>query len=173
MKSLYLNVVFSNVWQFAISVLYLMYNAVFTMMLVAHEWDRFGETRKALRVSEPQGHQRSTYFISAPLKYGLSIIITIGALHYTMSQSVFVVYLTRFFSNGMEDIGSRTATSGYSCIAIITCEQRPRPLLSRFDITDTSSIGTWLCTSSRLDPFRPPWPVSLWDPLSFNMQHRH
>ena len=90
-------------------------------MLVANEWDRFGETRKSLRVTEPQGHQRSTYFISVPLTYGLPILITFSFLHYTISQSVFVVYLTRFFSNGMEDIAGRTATSGYSCIAIITC----------------------------------------------------
>ena len=115
---------FSNLWQFVISLLYLAYNAVFTAMLVAHEWDRFGKVRKTLRVTEPQGLQRSTYAISVPLKYGLPTLFAFAILHYTVSQSVFVVYLTRFFSNGMEDVANRTATSGYSCIAIITCEQR-------------------------------------------------
>ena len=91
-------------------------------MLVGKEWDGFGMTRKTLRVTAPQGIQRSSYFVSVPLKYGLPILITFGALHYTTSQSVFVVYITRFFSNGTEDMTNRSATSGYSCIAIITCE---------------------------------------------------
>lgn len=96
-------------------------------MLVADEWDRFGKIRKTLRVTMPQGLQRSSYFVSVPLKYSLPILIAFSALHYTISQSVFVVYLTRFLSNGMEDIANRTATSGYSCIAIIICGLRSEP----------------------------------------------
>ena len=92
-------------------------------MLVANEWDRFGLTRKSLRVTTPQGIQRSTYFVSVPLTYGLPIVVVFGILHWTISQSVFVVYLTRFFSNGQEDLEQRLATSGYSCIAIITCKK--------------------------------------------------
>ena len=82
MGRLYLSVGFSNLWQFVISLLYLAHNAVLTAMLVANEWDRFGKTRKPLRVTEPQGHQRSTYFVSVPLRYGLPILVAIGALHY-------------------------------------------------------------------------------------------
>ncbi|KAI4102204.1 MAG: hypothetical protein LQ339_004728 [Xanthoria mediterranea] len=118
-KSLYLSVGFSNLWQFVISLLYLAYNAVLTAMLVANEWDEFGKTRKTLRLTSPQGHQRSSYFISVPLKYGLPVLVAFGALHYTISQSVFVVYLVRFLSNGEEDVGHRSATSGYSCFGII------------------------------------------------------
>ena len=128
MYRLYLSIGFSNLWQFVISLLYLAYNAVLTAMLVANEWDRFGKTRKSLRVTEPQGHQRSTYFVSVPLRYGLPILVAVVALHYTVSQGIFVVYLTRFFSNGTEDIGNRSATSGYSCVAIMTCTQ-PFPIL--------------------------------------------
>ena len=123
MRQLYLCIGFSNLWQFVISLLYLAYNAVLTAILVANEWDRFGKIRKPLRVTEPQGHQRSSYFVSVPLKYGLPILVAFGGLHYTVSQSVFVVYLTRFFSNGTEDIANRSAISGYSCVAIMTCEQ--------------------------------------------------
>ena len=121
MIALYLSVAFSNVWQFVISLLYLAYNAVLTAMLVGDEWDRFGKIRKPLRVTTPQGLQRSSYFVSVPLKFGLPVLSIFGVLHYTVSQSVFVVYITRFFSNGTEDIAHRSATSGYSCIAIITC----------------------------------------------------
>ncbi|KAL8956158.1 MAG: hypothetical protein Q9193_006239, partial [Seirophora villosa] len=119
-KSLYLSIGFSNLWQFVVSLLYLAYNAVLTAMLVANEWDEFGKTRKTLRLTSPQGHQRSSYFISVPLKYGLPVLVAFGALHYTISQSVFLVYLIRFLSNGVEDVGYRSAASGYSCLAIIT-----------------------------------------------------
>lgn len=142
-------------------------------MLVANEWDRFGETRKSLRVTEPQGHQRSTYFISVPLKYGLPVVVAFIALHYTVSQSIFVIYLIRFFSNGTEDIAGRTAVPGYSCVAIMTCEQRSRPSHSRYKIANTSSNCTWLCTSSRFDPYRPSWTISPGNSFSFNMQRRH
>ncbi|KAL8663032.1 MAG: hypothetical protein Q9168_008159 [Polycauliona sp. 1 TL-2023] len=121
-RALYFSVVFCNIWQLLISFLYVAYNAVLTEMLVANEWDAFGKTRKALRVTSPQGHQRSSYFVSVPLKFGLPVLVVFGAFHYTTSQSVFVVYLTRYLSNGVEDIEHRSATAGYSCIAIITCE---------------------------------------------------
>ncbi|KAL8970517.1 MAG: hypothetical protein Q9197_003770 [Variospora fuerteventurae] len=120
LKTLYLSVAFSNIWQFIISILYLAYNAVLTAMLVAEEWDSFGKTRKNLRVTAPEGHQRSSYFVSVPLKYGLPIQFLFAALHYTTSRSVFVVYLIRFFSNGEEDIEHRSATAGYSLVRTIT-----------------------------------------------------
>ena len=153
MRQLYLSVAFSNLWQFVISLLYLAYNAVLTAMLVANEWDRFGKTRKPLRVTEPQGHQRSTYSISVPLRYGLPILVAIGALHYTVSQSVFVVSLTRFFSDGREDIANRSATSGYSCIAIMTCKY-PSVLATCAQCLLTHSLLShypWLCTSPDSD----------------------
>lgn len=142
-------------------------------MLVANEWDRFGKTRKPLRVTEPQGLQRSTYFISVPLKYGLPILIGFSALHYTISQSVFVVYLTRFFSNKREDVMNRDAFSGYSCIAIMACEQHPRSSRSDEDLLTYFSNPTWQRTCSSFDSHRPSWTISPWNPFSFNMQRCH
>ena len=156
-----------------ISLLYLAYNAVLTVMLVANEWDRFGETRKSLRVTEPQGHQRSTYFISVPLKYGIPITIAVGILHYTISQSVFVVYLIRFLSNGMEDVANRSVTSGYSCVAIITCELRSDPSTRAGESLTQLSNCAWLCTSFNIDSFRPSRTISLWNPSSINVQRCH
>ena len=175
MHKLYLNVAFSNVWQFVISLLYLAYNAVLTAMLVANEWDRFGKIRKPLRVTEPQGHQRSTYFVSVPLKYGLPILVALGALHYTVSQSVFVVYLTRFFSNGTEDIANRSVTSGYSCIAIMTCEQpsdiatRAQNILTHFSFSN----NPWRYPSPHSDPDWPSRTISTRYPFGVNMQRCH
>ncbi|CAF9918114.1 MAG: hypothetical protein HETSPECPRED_003674 [Heterodermia speciosa] len=118
-KILYLAVTFFNLWQFVISFLYLVYNAVLTAMLVANEWNEFEETRKTLRVTAPQNIQRSSYFVSVSLKYGLPIVIIFGVLHFTVSQSVFVMYLTRFLFDRTKDVSNRSVTSGYSCIAII------------------------------------------------------
>ena len=169
-----MSVGFSNLWQFVISLLYLAYNAVLTAMLVANEWDRFGKTRKPLRVTEPQGHQRSTYFVSVPLKYGLPILVVIGALHYTVSQSVFVVYLTRFFSDGREDIANRSATSGYSCVAIMTCEQPSNiAIRAQYLLTHVFSNHPWLCTSPGSDFDRPSRTISTRNPFSVNMQRSH
>ena len=119
--SLYLSIGFSNMWQLIISLLYLAYNAILTAMLVGDEWDRFAKTRKTLRVTAPEGLQRSSYAVSVPLTYGVPILLAIGALHFFVSQSIFVVYINRFFSNGVQDIAERTYTSGYSCIAMIFC----------------------------------------------------
>ena len=143
-------------------------------MLVANEWDRFGKTRKPLRVSEPQGHQRSTYFVSVPLTYGLPILVAFGALHYTVSQSVFVVYLTRFFSDGTEDIDNRSATSGYSCVAIMTCAQ-PSKIATRAQhlLTHFFSNHPWLCPSSHSDIDRSSRTISTRNPFSVNLQRSH
>ena len=165
-----MSVGFSNIWQFLISILYLAYNAVLTTMLAANEWDRFGETRKPLRVTEPQGCQRSTYFISVPLKYGIPIVVAFGTLHYTISQSVFVVYLTRFFSNGLEDVANRSATSGYSCVASMTCELHSDPCTRAGTSLTQLSNPAWLCTSSNIDYDRLSRTISLWDPSGFNVQ---
>ena len=174
MRRLYLSVAFSNLWQFVISLLYLAYNAVLTAMLVANEWDRFGKTRKPLRVTEPQGHQRSTYFVSVPLRYGLPILVAVVALHYAVSQSVFVVYLTRFFPDGTEDIRNRSATSGYSCVAIMTCAQ-PSKIATRaqYFLTHFFSNHAWLYTSPRSDIDRPSWTISTRNPFSVNLQRSH
>lgn len=131
-KILYLAVTFFNLWQFVISFLYLVYNAVLTAMLVANEWNEFEETRKTLRVTAPQNIQRSSYFVSVSLKYGLPIVIIFGVLHFTVSQSVFVMYLTRFLFDRTKDVSNRSVTSGYSCIAIIACEQSLRLFFTLF-----------------------------------------
>lgn len=149
------------------------YNAVLTAMLVANEWDRFGETRKPLRVTEPRGLQRSTYSASIPLKYGIPVILSFCILHYTISQSVFVVCLTRFFSNGMEDVANRSVTAGYSCIAIIICELHFDPSIrTRQRLTPLSNC-TRLHTSYNVDFSRSSGMISPWNPSSFNVQRCH
>jgi hypothetical protein len=102
-----------------------MYNGLVSTFLVADELVGFSKTRKSLRVSAPVGIQRSSYFVSMPARYGVPMIVTIGLLHWTVSQSLFVICIDRYYSNGLEDTSQRYVTSGFSCVAILTCKSSP------------------------------------------------
>ena len=60
--SLYSNIFFANLWQMIISILYLTLNALLSCLLFSDEWAGYHKTRKTLRVSFPEGIQRSSYF---------------------------------------------------------------------------------------------------------------
>jgi hypothetical protein len=55
-----IDAVIVNTPQILISFAYLFYNSIFTSRLAAYEYSNFARTRKAFRVSHPQGFQRST-----------------------------------------------------------------------------------------------------------------
>ncbi|KAL2066537.1 hypothetical protein VTL71DRAFT_2608 [Oculimacula yallundae] len=117
--SLYANVFFANSWQFEISIIYLVANSILSTMFVAREWDRYSMEGKYLRVTSRTGYQRSSYFISIPARYELPYITAFGVLHWTISQSVFIVQIERFTSKGTTSPGQRLIVCGYSCFAII------------------------------------------------------
>ncbi len=104
MSALYTNILFANVWQFALSFLYLLLNGLLSCQLVGHEWDGFVQSRKTLRVSEPEGIQRSTYFLSIPWKYGIPLLVTMAFLHWSVSQSIFVTRIVSYFSDDTQDV---------------------------------------------------------------------
>jgi hypothetical protein len=82
---------FANMFQVVVSALYLLYNNSITVMVVASEWNGFASERKTLRLSRPQGIQRSNNFLSLPYKYSLTLMAHSGLLHWLISQSVFVI----------------------------------------------------------------------------------
>ena len=47
-------------------------------------------------------------------------MLTITILHWTLSQSVFVIRVISYYANGEEDTGSNLSAVGYSPISIIT-----------------------------------------------------
>ena len=122
-SNFYRFVIFSNVWQFLVSVLYIQYNAIASSMLANREWMRYTEC-KPLRVTQPVGWQRSSYFVSMPFRYGVPLITTSSFLHYSLSQSVFVVALEQIDKAPPEKLLSRSflTFNGFSVWAIITCE---------------------------------------------------
>ena len=92
-------------------------------MLVADEWNGFIRERQTLRMSSPQGTQRSSYFLSLPYGYAVPLMIISGTLQWLISQSVFVIqtiamaYGDSFYRYPVYD----SSLIGYSNIGTIYC----------------------------------------------------
>ena len=121
-KGFIANVLWANYWQIIVSFLYLAYNALLTCQLVSAEWGGYAAERKTLRVSHPKGIQRSSYFISMPMKYGIPLLGANAIMHWLISQSVFVVSTTTYFPGDIEDTSQSFTTTGYSISATLACK---------------------------------------------------
>ncbi|KAI0966578.1 hypothetical protein F4678DRAFT_475868 [Xylaria arbuscula] len=115
------NVLIINSPQFLFSIMYSVYGAVMTTFLVQREFSLMYTKahRKPLRVSEPVGIQRSSYFISLPLRYGVPLNLFSAVFHWLISQSFFLARITALLPSGVEDYGNSFSTLGYSPYAII------------------------------------------------------
>jgi hypothetical protein len=116
------HVIYANIWQVVLSLVYLAYNALLTCMVVGDEWSRFASRRKLLRVTHPRGIQRSTYFISMPYRYGVPLMIANTVLHIMISQSLFIVSTITFLPNLIEVPETSYTVAGYSFSAIVICK---------------------------------------------------
>ncbi len=112
-------VLVANSPQIILSFLYFAYNGIFTCMLLAEEWSAYGSKRKFLRVTTPRGRQRSTYRLQLPYRYGIPLLIASSALHWFVSQSIFLARVDALDSAGLEVASGSISTCGYSPIAII------------------------------------------------------
>ncbi|TQN66010.1 hypothetical protein CSHISOI_09399 [Colletotrichum shisoi] len=113
------NVLLANLPQLLLSILYILCNTMLSTFLVQREFSRMHkpEYRKALRVSEPVGIQRSTYFISLPLRYGIPLYASSGIMHWLISQSLFLARIRAVSAEGGDDEANSFSTCGYSPIA--------------------------------------------------------
>lgn len=112
-------VLFANMFQVVVSALYLLYNNLLTVMVVASKWNDFISERKFLRVSSPQGMQRSHYFLSLPYWYSVPLMTCSGVLHWLISQSVFVVQTVAYTPDFQRNRSQDASSIGYSSIGII------------------------------------------------------
>ena len=112
-------ILIANLPQLILTFLYFTYNALFTCMLMAHEWNGYAYERKALRVTSVQGQQRSTYWLQLPYRYSLPLMIMSGLLHWLTSQSLFLARITLFDEHGNPSDEYSVSTCGYSPIAIV------------------------------------------------------
>lgn len=127
-RSLFAAVLLANTPQLIFSFLYLMYNAVFTGLLMGREWNRYAYFRKPLRVSDPAVGQRSTYWLQVPFQYGIPMMILSGLLHWLISQSIYLVRV-QFLPNDEKyiipltyndiDAYSTLSAVGYSSISTV------------------------------------------------------
>jgi hypothetical protein len=109
-----------NAPQVIISFLFVTYNGLFSCMLLMKEWNGFAHERKPLRVTLPIGMQRSSYWLQLPYTYGVPLLVMSGALHWLVSQSIFLARVIVRDEMGIEDVNESISTAGYSCIAIIS-----------------------------------------------------
>jgi hypothetical protein len=107
-------VVIANIWQVLLSLAYILNNGLLSSQLVADEWAGFADERKTLRVSNPMGIQRSNYFISMPLRYGLPIMALFSIEHWLLSQAMFLIRVIEFISVDDGFIAEESTTSGFS-----------------------------------------------------------
>jgi hypothetical protein len=133
----------ANIPQLAFSIVYLAYNNLFTRLLLADEFARFATHRKGLRVSEGRsGQQRSTRFLSLPVRYGVPLMAYSVLLHWLLSQSLFLVRIDGVYANGEVDIYDRLTRLGYSTSGVIAVIAA---------MTVGTAIGVLLGVFQRLD----------------------
>lgn len=91
-------VLIANTLQVMVSFLYMFFNSILTRQVVTDEFLRFlqQEGKKPLRVSSPLGMQRSSYFLSLPWKYAVPLMASTMALHWLISQSLFLAQSSVF-----------------------------------------------------------------------------
>ncbi|KIK55865.1 hypothetical protein GYMLUDRAFT_133530, partial [Collybiopsis luxurians FD-317 M1] len=85
------SVLVANSPQVILSMIYIVFNSLCTTLFLALEWSSYSNSRKPLRVSNPCGEQRSTYFLQIPYRYALPLMAYSTVLHWLISQSIFLV----------------------------------------------------------------------------------
>lgn len=115
-------ILLANAPQIIFSFLYLLYNSLYTCMAQAAEWSSFSYERKGLRVTQPRGAQRSTYWLHLPYRYGIPLMAASMTMHWLISQSIFLARIQRrtiTASNGLDVKHNSAVTCGYSIMPII------------------------------------------------------
>lgn len=112
-------ILLSNSPQLILSLLYYFSNRLLTRMLCAAEYCSYSIHRKPLRVSRPEGVQRSTYFLSLPYRYSIPVMIVSALLHWLLSRSIFYVRILQYDQSGVLDKTKTISTCGLSLMPMI------------------------------------------------------
>lgn len=86
----------ANLPQLLVSFFCLLYNNVFTGMVLSQEFARFGTFRTGLRESKPQGQQGWTFWLQLPYRYILPMMLAMTLLHLAISRSLFLEQITAY-----------------------------------------------------------------------------
>ncbi|KAL2066777.1 hypothetical protein VTL71DRAFT_2849 [Oculimacula yallundae] len=115
-SGLLLNTILANLPQSFVSLINVLYNSLFTCMLLGDEWNSFAFRRQTLRVTAPVGKQRSKLYLTIPYRYAIPIIILSGLLHWLISESLFLVRITAAERDHLYD--NAVSSMGYSPLGI-------------------------------------------------------
>lgn len=118
-RTVLLNSWLANAPQVVLSISYFSINRLATSMVVAHEWDQLAVSRKGLRVTQPVGEQKSTYFLSLPYRWALPLAVMSGMLHWLLSQALFLARIEIRDMNGVLKPSESKCICGYSPISVL------------------------------------------------------
>ncbi|KAF5860649.1 hypothetical protein ETB97_001282 [Aspergillus alliaceus] len=112
-------VLLANTPQIVLSTLYYLTNSLLTSMVMAAEYNSYSVRRKHLRVTWPEGDQRSTYFLSLPYSFSIPTIVVSAVLHWLLSMSISYVAIYQYDMRGAVDESKTISTCVLSPIAMI------------------------------------------------------
>lgn len=107
----------ANLPQLLLSFAYLTINTMCTSMASTIEWNNMATSRKGLRVTQPHGAQRSTYFLQLPYKWSIPLLISSGTLHWLLSQSFFLVRVDFYSRDGKMLYEKSKSACGFSTLS--------------------------------------------------------
>jgi hypothetical protein len=107
-----------NTPQVLVSLMNVLYNGLFTAMMLVGEWNSFSQHRQPLRVTSPIGDQITNYYLTIPYRYAVPLLVLTGTFHWLISESFFLVSITAFNGKDMQPADSVFGI-GYSALAIL------------------------------------------------------
>lgn len=126
--SFYMTTLFANGAQFLMSCCWYLGNSLLTAMILSNHWGMFITKHQRLRVSTPEGEQKSSYFLSLPYRYSIPLLLCSTLIHWLLSQSIFIIQTRGFSYTGEESTGGFARVSsydasvvGYSAIGLVLC----------------------------------------------------
>lgn len=118
-KGILVNAWLANFPQLLLSMVYFGINRLCTSYCFTQEWNSYAKERKGLRVTDPVGAQRKTHFLQLPYRWSIPLTLTMGILHWLLSQSLFLVRLEVFDLYGNIKPEESQCTCGYSPFSLL------------------------------------------------------
>ncbi|KAI0860619.1 hypothetical protein F4860DRAFT_199179 [Xylaria cubensis] len=122
------SVLVANTPQFVLSLWYFSFNNLFTRLQLVSEWEQYAKDFLPLRVTDPEGDQKSTYRLQLPYRYSLPLITLSALLHWLLSNTIYtIVSIGGYLNGGIYDSDSHPdpslsndaiATLGYSPVSL-------------------------------------------------------